>query len=87
MYLFKTCNIIHPKLHQTEKAGKNEDYIMVSSTNHTSSPLVSIVTPVFNSERYLDQFIGSIRSQTLQDWELILVDDGSADSSAGIAGW
>ena len=58
---------------------------MCSCTNKKASPLVSIISPVYNCERYLDQFIGSIQSQTLQDWELIIVDDGSEDSSAEIA--
>ena len=54
-------------------------------TNNTTSPLVSIISPVLNKERYLDQFIKSVQTQTLQDWELIIVDDGSEDSSAEIA--
>ena len=48
-------------------------------------PTVSVVSPVFNCEKYLGQFIESILSQTLQSWELILVDDGSTDKSVEIA--
>lgn len=48
-------------------------------------PLVSIITPVLNAERYLDAAIESVRAQTFTDWELILVDDGSTDSSVAIA--
>lgn len=48
-------------------------------------PLVSIITPVLNAERYLDAAIESVRAQTFTDWELILVDDGSTDSSIAIA--
>lgn len=47
-------------------------------------PLISIVTPVYNMERFLPQCIDSILAQTFPDWELILVDDGSTDGSAGI---
>lgn len=44
-------------------------------------PLVSIVMAVFNSEEFLEQSVGSIFAQSLCDWELILVDDGSTDGS------
>ena len=44
-------------------------------------PLVSIVLPVYNGERYLAQAIESCLAQTLADWELILVDDASTDST------
>lgn len=39
---------------------------------------ISIVTPFFNSSLYLDQLADSIKDQTHQDWEWILVDDGSS---------
>lgn len=45
---------------------------------------ISIITPVYNAEKYLHKTIDSIIAQTLQDWELILVDDGSTDSSPKI---
>ena len=47
-------------------------------------PLISIVIPVFNGERYLPACIDSILRQTLQNWELLLVDDGSTDKSGSI---
>lgn len=47
-------------------------------------PLLSIITPVYNVERYLDRCIASIQSQSFQDWELILIDDGSTDNSGSI---
>ena len=45
---------------------------------------VSIIVPVYNVERYLEQCILSILSQTYNDFELILVDDGSTDSSGAM---
>lgn len=44
-------------------------------------PLVSIIVPVYNSEKYLDECINSIKSQTYKNLEIILVNDGSKDNS------
>ena len=44
-------------------------------------PRVSVVMPVYNGERYLCESIDSIRSQTFEDWEFVIVDDGSSDRS------
>lgn len=45
-------------------------------------PKISIVVPVYNAEKTLDQTIESIRKQTFQDWEVLLIDDCSKDGSA-----
>ncbi|MGN7312594.1 glycosyltransferase family 2 protein [Alkalicoccobacillus gibsonii] len=49
-------------------------------------PLVSVVTPVYNSEKFLEETILSIQKQTYPHWELFLVDDGSTDKSMEVAG-
>lgn len=41
--------------------------------------LVSVIIPVYNAGKFIDETIGSVRSQTYDCWELILVDDGSTD--------
>lgn len=46
--------------------------------------LVSIITPCFNSEKYISQAVQSIVSQTHQNWELLLVDDCSTDETFSI---
>lgn len=46
------------------------------------NPAVSIVLPTFNRARFLDEALASIHSQSWQDWELIVVDDGSTDDTA-----
>lgn len=43
---------------------------------------ISIIVPVYNVAAYLPQCVNSIRNQTYQSWELILVDDGSKDASS-----
>lgn len=49
-----------------------------------NSPEVSIIVPVYNAEKYLKQCIESILSQDFTDFELLLINDGSQDSSASI---
>lgn len=46
--------------------------------------LVSVITPVYNTEKLLPRCLGSILSQTFQDFELILVNDGSKDNSGAV---
>ena len=45
--------------------------------NIVRQPKISIIIPVYNVEEYLEQTIESILNQTLKDFELILIDDGS----------
>ncbi len=48
-------------------------------------PRLSIVVPVYNVELYLDECLESIAAQTFDDFEVVIVDDGSTDASAVIA--
>jgi len=48
------------------------------------SPLISCVVPVFNGERYLKETLDSILAQTYQPVEILVVDDGSTDDTAGL---
>lgn len=46
--------------------------------------LISIVTPIYNGEKYISQTIESVINQSYTDWEMIIVDDGSKDNSPEI---
>lgn len=48
-------------------------------------PILSIIVPVYNSEKFLENTVHSILQQTFKDFELILVNDGSSDNSLSIA--
>ena len=49
-----------------------------------TTPLFSIIIPVYKAEKYLRRCVDSIIEQTRPDWELILVDDGSPDKSGAL---
>lgn len=48
------------------------------------NPLVSVVTPCYNSEKYIEQYLKSLLDQSYKNLEIILVDDGSTDNTAKI---
>ena len=49
-----------------------------------TSPKVSVIIPIFNGEKYLKECLQSIENQSVANWEVICIDDGSTDSSADI---
>ncbi|MBU6372115.1 MAG: glycosyltransferase [Alphaproteobacteria bacterium] len=50
-----------------------------------TTPRVSVITPVYNDAAHVGDAIRSVRAQTIADWEMIVVDDGSSDGSAEAA--
>lgn len=49
-----------------------------------SNPLVSVVMPCYNAEKYIRESIDSVINQSFQNWELVIVNDGSKDNSLAI---
>lgn len=50
-----------------------------------SKPIISVVMPAYNAEKYIAEAIESVIAQTFTDWELVIVDDCSSDATLGIA--
>jgi glycosyltransferase involved in cell wall biosynthesis len=50
----------------------------------TTVPLVSVIMPTYNQEQFIRRAIASLLAQTLTDWELIIINDGSPDSTEDI---
>ena len=48
-------------------------------------PLISVVIPAYNAEQFLDETLESVLSQTYENWECIIVNDGSTDNTESIA--
>lgn len=51
----------------------------------TPQPLVTIITPTYNHEKYISDCILSAQDQTFANWEMIIVDDGSTDNTYSVA--
>ena len=49
-----------------------------------TSPLISVIVPCYNQAQYLDECLQSVLDQTYQDWECIIVNDGSPDNTEEI---
>ena len=49
--------------------------------NKNTTPLISVIMPVFNTRKYIEDAIKSIFYQTITDWELIIIDDNSNDGT------
>ena len=44
-------------------------------------PTISIITPAYNCEKYLEEAVESVLAQTMQDWEMLIIDDCSSDNT------
>ena len=49
-----------------------------------TNPLISIISPTYNHEKYISECIESVLNQTYKNWEMVVIDDGSSDQTASI---
>jgi teichuronic acid biosynthesis glycosyltransferase TuaG len=54
------------------------------TTGAQSVPLVSVITPAYRAARFIEQTIASVRAQSFQNWEMLVVDDASPDGTADL---
>ncbi|MEM6700077.1 MAG: glycosyltransferase, partial [Bacteroidota bacterium] len=47
-------------------------------------PLISVLTPAYNREKYIGEAIESVQAQAIEDWEMLIIDDGSTDKTIEI---
>ena len=53
--------------------------------NRATMPIISIIVPCYNGEQFLRETLDCLKKQTIEDWECIIVNDGSTDNSLTIA--
>ena len=53
-------------------------------TGTDTAELVSIIVPVYNAAAYIVETMDSVRAQTYEKWELLLVEDGSSDDTCKV---
>lgn len=58
--------------------------MMEAGAIHIRKPLVSVIMPAHNAEQHIGQAIRSVQQQTVEDWELIILDDCSTDATGQI---
>lgn len=58
--------------------------MFIKNYRMNNTPLVSIITPVYNGEKFIGQTIETVLAQEYTNWEMLIVDDGSKDNSAHI---
>jgi glycosyltransferase involved in cell wall biosynthesis len=57
----------------------------METKNESEKPIISVIMPAFNAERYMQKCIESLQSQTYERIEIVVVDDGSTDNTLDIA--
>ena len=72
---------IHKHLEDLDRFRHRTPIATPNDSHRENGPKVSVIIPVFNVEKYLDQCLQSVLAQTLEDIEIICVDDASVDKS------
>lgn len=68
----------------SEPVRERDEPVLAASVASAPMPLISVIVPVHNSEPYLEECLASITQQSLDDIEIVVVDDGSTDGSSRI---
>ena len=82
--IFEQVTSFFSSLKEEITPNTNIDFYYTHLKNDSSEVKVSIIIPVYNMEKYLEQCLDSVVNQTLKEIEIICVDDGSTDNSVNI---
>ena len=92
--LVEKIKYLHLNYHDIEFVPENNQYkqlykqekqkLLSKIADYESKALISIIVPIYNVEKYLRQCLDSIQNQTYQNFECLLINDGSPDNSADI---
>ena len=92
--LVEKIKYLHLNYHDIEFVPENNQYkqlyqqekqkLLSKIADYESKALISIIVPIYNVEKYLRQCLDSIMNQTYQNFECLLINDGSPDNSADI---
>ena len=92
--LVEKLKYLHLNYHDIEFVPENNQYkqlykqekqkLLSKIADYESKALISIIVPIYNVEKYLRQCLDSIRDQSYQNFECLLINDGSPDNSADI---
>lgn len=92
--LVEKLKYLHLNYHDMEFVPENTQYkqlykqekqkLLSKIADYESKALISIIVPIYNVEKYLRQCLDSVLNQTYQNFECLLINDGSPDNSAGI---
>ena len=92
--LVEKIKYLHLNYHDIEFVPENNQYkqlykqekqkLLSKIADYESKALISIIVPIYNVEKYLRQCLDSVLNQTYQNFECLLINDGSPDNSAGI---
>ena len=92
--LVEKLKYLHLNYHDIEFVPENNRYkqlykqekqkLLSKITDYESKALISIIVPIYNVEKYLRQCLDSIQDQSYQNFECLLINDGSPDNSADI---
>ncbi|MEG4851629.1 glycosyltransferase [Microcoleus sp. B5-D4] len=85
--------IVHPKIYfYSLQAARNsaqklqsENVQKVAAPHLEDRPLISVIIPCYNQSHFLSQAVTSVINQTYKNWEIIIVNDGSLDSTSTVA--
>ncbi|MBM4209766.1 MAG: glycosyltransferase family 2 protein, partial [Gammaproteobacteria bacterium] len=77
----RCCRVAGAKSPASRRSRRRDSVTKLSDKPQAHPPLVSVLLPVFNAERFVKEALGSITAQTYDNLEILVIDDGSTDKS------